>query len=236
MSLYERSELLLGPDYGPRLRGAAVAVFGLGGVGSWCCEALARAGVGRLLLVDGDVVSDSNRNRQLPALCSTVGRPKTEVMAARIRDINPDCAVDARQTVFSAANADLFPLAEMDYVVDAIDTVSAKLELVCRCAAAGTPIISCLGAGNKLDPTRFRVCDLYETDTDPLARVLRKELRKRGVERLTVVWSPEPPRAPCVTIAENGRRQLPGSVSFVPPAAGLAAAGKVVRDLLGLEA
>ena len=235
MSLYERSELLLGPEYGPRLRAARVAVFGLGGVGSWCAEALARAGVGALLLVDGDVVSDSNRNRQLPALCSTVGQSKVEVMAARIRDINPACAVEPRRAVYSADSAGDFPLADFDYVVDAIDTVSAKLELICRCAAAGTAVISCLGAGNKLDPSLFRVCDLYETETDPLARVLRKELRKRGVERLTVVWSPEPPRPPVETIAENGRRQLPGSLSFVPPAAGLVAAGKVVRDLMGLK-
>lgn len=234
MSLTERSELLLGADATELLKSACVAVFGLGGVGSWCVEALARAGVGRLMLVDGDNVSDSNRNRQLPALCSTVGQAKTAVMEARVRDINPECAVTARKEIFSADNAHTFPFDQFSYVVDAIDTVSAKIELICRSVNAGTPIISCLGAGNKLDPTRFRVCDLYETDTDPLARVLRHELRRRGVDRLNVVWSPEPPLTPLVKISEGGRRQLPGSVSFVPPAAGLAAAGKVVRDLCGI--
>lgn len=234
MSLTERSELLLGTDATELLKNACVAVFGLGGVGSWCVEALARAGVGKLMLVDGDNVSDSNRNRQLPALCSTVGLAKTEVMEARVRDINPDCVVVGRKEVFSAETAETFPFGSFSYVVDAIDTVSAKIELICRCSKAGTPIISCLGAGNKLDPTRFRVCDLYETDTDPLARVLRHELRRRGVDRLNVVWSPEPPLTPLVQIAEGGRRQLPGSVSFVPPAAGLAAAGKVVRDVCGI--
>lgn len=234
MSLTERSELLLGTEATEKLKNAYVAVFGLGGVGSWCAEALARAGVGRLLLVDGDNVADSNRNRQLPALCSTVGQPKTAVMEARIRDINPACEVTVRQEVFSADNADTFPFSELSYIVDAIDMVSAKIELICRSVGAGAPVISCLGAGNKLDPTRFRVCDLYETDTDPLARVLRHELRKRGVVCLPVVWSSEPPITPFIQIAENGRRQLPGSVSFVPPAAGLAAAGKVIRDLCGI--
>lgn len=235
MSRTERTELLLGHEAVQGLGGAFVAVFGLGGVGSFAAEALARAGVGKLLLVDSDVVSESNINRQLIALTSTVGQPKTRVMAQRIREINPDAQVLEAQTFFTPENAGEFPFDQLDYIVDAIDTVSSKVELICRAKAAGTPIISCMGAGNKLDPTRFVVTDLYATSTCPLARVLRQQLRKRGVDALQVVYSTEPARTPLETVSEGGRRQLPGSVPFVPPVAGFVAAGAVIRALCGVE-
>lgn len=235
MSRTERSELLLGKDTTEKLRGSYVAVFGIGGVGSYAAEALARAGVGRLLLVDNDTVSESNINRQLIALTDTVGLPKTEVMARRIAAINPDAVVEQRQCFFSADNADEFPFAELDYIVDAIDSVSSKVELICRAKAAGTGIVSSMGTGNKLDPTKFVVTDLYKTDTCPLARVLRQQLRKRGVDSLQVVYSTEPAMTPLETIADGGRRQVPGSLPFVPPVAGMIAAGVVIRSLCGVE-
>lgn len=235
MSRTERTELLLGAEATQRLGSAFVAVFGIGGVGSFAAEALARAGVGKLLLVDSDVVSESNLNRQLIALTSTVGQPKTTVMARRIREINPAAEVLEAQVFFTAENAGDFPFAALDYIVDAIDSVGSKVELICRAKAAGTPIISCMGAGNKLDPTRFVVTDLYATSTCPLARVLRQQLRKKGVESLQVVYSTEPPRTPLQTISDGGRRQLPGSVPFVPPVAGFTAAGVVIRALCGVE-
>ncbi len=230
-----RTALLLGESGVNALKDASVAVFGIGGVGGFACEALARAGVGRLLLVDDDTVSESNLNRQLIALRSTIGRPKVEVMAERIRDIDPGIAVETRQTFFDETNADSFDFSAYSYVIDAIDTVSAKVELICRAKAAGTPILSCMGAGNKLDPTRFVVTDLSKTDTCPLARVLRQRLRKRGIQHLQVVYSTEPPLTPLEIIEDGGRRQLPGSVSFVPSAAGLVAAGAVVRAICRAE-
>ncbi len=226
-----RTALLLGEDGVNALKNAAVAVFGIGGVGGFACEALARAGVGCLLLVDDDTVSESNLNRQLIALRSTIGRPKVEVMAERIRDLDPGIVVETRQAFFSEETADSFEFSAFSYVVDAIDTVSAKVELICRAKAAGVPIVSCMGAGNKLDPTKFVVTDLSKTDTCPLARVLRQRLRKRGIEHLQVVYSTEPPLTPLEIIEDGGRKQLPGSVSFVPSAAGLVAAGAVVRGL-----
>lgn len=228
-----RTALLLGEEGVDRLKGAYVAVFGIGGVGGFACEALARAGVGRLLLVDDDTVSESNLNRQIVALRSTIGRPKVEVMAERIRDIDPTVTVETRQCFFSEENAGSFDFSAFSYVVDAIDTVSAKVELICRAKAADTPIVSCMGAGNKLDPTKFVVTDLAKTETCPLARVLRQRLRKKGVEHLQVVYSTEPAMTPLEIIADGGRKQLPGSVSFVPSAAGLVAAGAVVRGLTG---
>lgn len=238
MSARERSQrtaLLLGEEGVARLERSFVAVFGIGGVGSFAAEALARAGVGRLLLVDNDTVSESNINRQLIALTSTVGQPKVEVMARRIRDIHPEAEVLCRQDFFSAENADSFPFDQLDYVVDAIDSVSSKVELICRCKEANTPIISCMGAGNKLDPSRFTVTDLAKTDTCPLARVLRQQLRKRGIVHLPVVYSTEPALTPRETLSEGGRRQLPGSVSFCPPVAGFLAAGVAIRALSGNE-
>ena len=181
-----RTALLLGEDGVNALKNATVAVFGVGGVGGFACEALARAGVGRLLLVDDDTVSESNLNRQIVALRSTVGQPKVEVMARRIADIDPAITVETRQCFFDETNADSFDFSAYSYVIDAIDTVSAKVELICRAKAAGTPIVSCMGAGNKLDPTKFVVTDLAKTDTCPLARVLRQRLRKQGIEHLLV--------------------------------------------------
>ena len=230
-----RTALLLGEEGVNRLKGAFVAVFGIGGVGGFACEALARAGVGRLLLVDDDTVSESNLNRQIVALRSTIGRPKVEVMAQRIRDIDSAIVVETRQCFFEESNADSFDFSAFSYVVDAIDTVSAKVELICRAKAAGTPIISCMGAGNKLDPTKFVVTDLAKTDTCPLARVLRQRLRKKGIQHLQVVYSTEPAMTPLEIIADGGRKQLPGSVSFVPSAAGLVAAGAVIRALCEKE-
>jgi len=230
-----RTALLLGEAGVNALKRARVAVFGIGGVGGFACEALARAGVGSLLLVDDDTVSESNLNRQLIALRSTIGQPKVAVMAARIADIDPSIAVETRQCFFDETTAGSFDFSAFDYVIDAIDTVSAKVELICRAKAAGTPIVSCMGAGNKLDPTKFVVTDLAKTDTCPLARVLRQRLRKQGIEHLQVVYSTEPPLTPLETIEDGGRRQLPGSVSFVPSAAGLVAAGAVIRALCGKE-
>lgn len=235
MSRTERSELLLGKEATVKLQNSYVAVFGIGGVGSFAAEALARAGVGRILLVDNDTVSESNINRQLIARTDTVGQPKVAVMAERIRAINPDAVVEQRQCFFAADNAEAFPFGELDYIVDAIDSVSSKVELICRAKAAGTGIISCMGTGNKLDPTKFVVTDLYQTDTCPLARVLRQQLRKRGVDSLDVVYSTEPPMTPLQTIADGGRRRLPGSLPFVPPVAGMIAAGVVIRSLCGVE-
>ena len=242
-----RTALLLGEEGIARLKGACVAVFGIGGVGGFACEALARAGVGRLLLVDNDTVSESNLNRQIIALRSTLGCPKTEVMARRIRDIDPDILVETRQVFFDENTADSFDFSAFSYVIDAIDTVSAKVELICRAKAAGTPIISCMGAGNKIDPTAFEVADIYETSMCPLARVMRRELKKRGIKRLKVVYSKEPAMTPiddmsisCRThcICPPGtarkctqRRQVPGSNAFVPSVAGLIIAGEVVKDL-----
>ena len=235
MSRTERSELLLGKDATKKLQNSYVAVFGIGGVGSYAAEALARAGVGRILLVDNDTVSESNINRQLIALTDTVGLPKTEVMARRIAAINPDAVVEQRQCFFSADNAGEFPFGELDYIVDAIDSVSSKVELICRAKDAGAGIISCMGTGNKLDPTKFVVTDLAKTDTCPLARVLRQRLRKKGIDHLQVVYSTEPPMTPLETIADGGRRQVPGSLPFVPPVAGMIAAGVVIRSLCGME-
>lgn len=218
-----RTRLLLGDAALMRLARARVALFGVGGVGGHCAEALARAGIGALDLYDNDVVSPSNLNRQLAALHSTLGQPKAQVMARRILDINPDCQVRAVELFYLPENADSVDLSAYDYVVDAIDTVSAKLELAQRCHALGVPLISCMGSGNKLDPSGFRVTDLYKTQGCPLARVMRKELRRRGVPALKVVFSPEEPQP-------TGAR-TPGSVSFVPGAAGLVLAGAVIRAL-----
>ncbi|MBR7185761.1 MAG: tRNA threonylcarbamoyladenosine dehydratase [Clostridia bacterium] len=227
---FSRSAALLGEEGVARLLSARVAVFGVGGVGGYVCEALARSGVGAMALFDHDVVSRSNLNRQIIALHSTVGRPKVEVMRERILDINPRAEVEANQMFYTPELADSVDLSQYDYIADCIDTVSAKVELICRARAAGVPIISAMGAGNKLDPTRFTVTDLAKTEGCPLARVMRQTLRKRGITHLPVVFSPEPP-AQVSLPAEDGRRSTPGSVAFVPSAAGLAMAGEIVRTL-----
>jgi len=219
---HARTALLLGPAVLDKLARARVAVFGIGGVGGHAAEALARSGVGALDLIDGDTVSESNLNRQVVALHSTLGQPKAEVMADRVRDINPACEVISRVVFFDAATAGQFDFTHYDYVLDCIDTVTSKLLLIELCHAAGTRLISCMGAGNKLDPARFEVADIYSTSVCPLAKAVRGELRKRGIPSLKVVYSREQP-------VTNARP--PGSVSFVPSAAGLMMAGEVVREI-----
>lgn len=237
---FVRTELLLGRDGLTRLKEARVAVFGIGGVGGHVCEALARSGVGAFDLVDSDRVSLSNLNRQIIALRSTLGRYKTEVMKERILDINPEAEVRECRCFFLPENAREFPFEEYDYVVDAVDTVTAKIELVMRAGERKVPIISSMGAGNKLEASMFRVADIYDTRVCPLAKVMRRELKKRGVERLKVVYSEETPILP----QEEGERfeevsgpedrkagRIPGSAAFVPSVAGLIIAGEVVKDL-----
>ena len=250
MDQFSRTELLLGKPALDTLRQSRVAVFGIGGVGSFTVEALARAGIGRFLLVDDDLVCLTNLNRQLIALHSTLGQPKVEVMAVRVRDINPKAEIETRKTFYLPENADSFDLSRCSYIVDAVDTVSAKVELAVRAAQAGVPIISCMGAGNKLDATRFEVADIADTSVCPLCKVMRKEMKRRGLTALKVVYSKEPPTDPVETEAlscskhcvcpKNSprtctvRRRIPGSVSFVPSVAGLILAGEVVRDLIAL--
>lgn len=238
-----RTRLLIGDEPLDKLAAAKVAVFGVGGVGGFCIEALARAGVGTLHLYDDDTVSESNLNRQIAALHSTVGQPKAEVVAERVRDINPDCKVEAIRMFYLPQNADQVDLGQYDYVVDCIDTVAAKLELVSRCTALQVKIISAMGSGNKLDPTAFEITDISKTQGCPLARVMRKELRKRAIQHLKVVYSREEPLSPVQPIGtevpsstdtrpgSTARRDTPGSISFVPAAAGLVLASAVIRDL-----
>ena len=228
----EREALLLGEDAVSRLAASCVALFGVGGVGSYAAEALARAGIGKLVLVDSDCVSRSNINRQLCALESTVGRPKVEVIAERLHDINPNIKVVCRKEFFLPENAHLFDFSSYDYVIDAIDTVAGKIAIAEASLAANTPMISCMGTGNKLDPTAFRVTDLAKTSGCPLARVMRRELKKRGILHLKVVYSEEAPiEIPVHTNPETGK-QVPASISFVPPVAGLIAAGEAVKYLV----
>ena len=216
-----------------RLMAARVAVFGIGGVGGHLAEALARAGVGHLTLVDRDTVSLSNINRQAVALHSTVGRPKVEVMADRIRDINPTCEIAAHEVFYLPETADAFDLSAFDFVADCVDTVAAKVELAVRCEAAGVPLIAAMGAGNKLHPERFRITDISKTETDPLARVMRRELKARGVKKLLCAWSDEPPRTTGIP-GDNGK-PAPASISFVPSAMGLLMAGEIIRRIAGAK-
>lgn len=234
---FTRTRLLLGPEKMEKLAAARVAVFGIGGVGGYVVEALARSGIGTLDLVDSDTVSISNINRQIIATHLTLGQRKVDVAAERVHAINPLCTVHTHAVFYLPETADLFDFTLYDYVVDAIDTVSGKIQLVLAANAAGTPIISAMGAGNKLDPSRFRVADIYATAVCPLARVMRRELKKRGVKKLKVVYSEEEPVRPLETgetIAAAGRRSVPGSTAFVPAVAGLIMAGEVVRDLAGV--
>ena len=232
---FSRTRMLLGEDAMARLAAARVAVFGIGGVGGHVVEALARSGIGTLELIDNDTMSLTNINRQIIALHSTLGMPKVEAARARLLDICPQTRVITHQAFFTPETADRFDFTQYSYVVDAIDTVSGKLELAVRAHAAGVPILSCMGAGNKLDPTAFEVTDISKTSVDPLARVMRRELRKRGIEHLTVVYSREPARTPLPDPdmeAERGqRRSVPASNAFVPAVAGLIAASKVIRDI-----
>lgn len=225
----ERTELLMGDAAITKLSNAKVAVFGVGGVGGYVVEALARTGVGSIEIIDSDRVSISNINRQIIALHSTVGQYKVDVMAKRILDINPLCQVTVHKCFYLPETADQFDFSKYDYVVDAVDTVTAKIQLVMEAQSAGVPMISSMGAGNKLNPASFQVADIYKTSVDPLAKVMRRELKKRGVKKLKVVYSKEKP-------ISTTAGAVPGSVAFVPSVAGLIIAGEVLRDLTGVEA
>ena len=249
LTQFSRTELLFGKEAMEKLAHSRVAVFGIGGVGGYVCEALVRSGVGAFDLIDDDKVCLTNLNRQIIATRSTVGKYKTDVMMERMKDINPDVEVQVHKCFFLPENADSFPFADYDYVVDAVDTVTAKISLVMKAQEAGVPIISSMGAGNKLDASAFRVADIYKTKVCPLAKVMRRELKKRGVKKLKVVYSEEQPTRPledmgisCRTncICPSGakhkcteRRDIPGSTAFVPSVAGLIIAGEVVKDLTG---
>lgn len=234
---FSRTELLFGEDKLNILKKSRVAIFGVGGVGGYVAEALARSGVGVIDLVDNDVVSLTNINRQIIALHSTIGMPKVEVMAERIRDINPQAVVNVHNCFYTPETSGDFDFSKYDYVVDAIDTVAGKIELVMQSKASETPIICSMGAGNKLDPTAFEVVDIYKTSVCPLARVMRYELKKRGVKKLKVVYSKEIPVTPFENeeAEDSSRRSTPGSVAFVPSVAGLVIASEVIKDLVGKE-
>ncbi|MDO4487693.1 MAG: tRNA threonylcarbamoyladenosine dehydratase [Eubacteriales bacterium] len=248
LNQFSRTELLLGKPAMERLAGCHVAVFGVGGVGGYVCEALARSGVGAFDLIDDDKVCLTNINRQIIATRKTIGQYKTEVMKERILDINPDAKVTTHRCFFLPENASEFPFESYDYVVDAVDTVTAKVELVMQCKKMNVPIICSMGAGNKLDPTAFRVADIYKTKVDPLARVMRHEMKKRGVKKLKVVYSEELPITPIEDMSVSCRsncvcppgtehrctekRAIPGSTAFVPSVAGLIIAGEVIKDLI----
>ena len=228
----QRTEMLLGYDGIENLKNAKVALFGVGGVGGYTAEALARSGVGSIDLYDSDRVSLSNINRQIAALHSTVGKYKADVIKERILDINSCAEVNAYKGFYLPDNADDYPLDKYDYVVDAIDTVSAKIELICRCDRMGVPIISAMGAGNKLDPTAFKVADIYSTKMCPLAKVMRRELKSRDIKSLKVVYSEEKAKKPEIQLYDSdNNKPVPGSVSFVPSVAGLIIAGEVIKDL-----
>ncbi|MCR4706291.1 MAG: tRNA threonylcarbamoyladenosine dehydratase [Lachnospiraceae bacterium] len=247
LNQFSRTELLLGSDAMESLQKKRVAVFGIGGVGGYVCEALVRSGIGAFDLVDDDKVCLTNLNRQIIATRKTVGKYKTEVMKERMLEINPDVKVTIHNCFFLPENADTFPFDEYDYVVDAVDTVTAKIELIMRSQKQGVPVISAMGAGNKLDAGRMQIADIYKTKTCPLARVMRRELKKRGIEHLKVVYSDEQPIRPledmsiscrtnciCPPGAQHKcteRRDIPGSTAFVPAVAGLLIAGEIVRDL-----
>lgn len=230
---FSRAAMLIGEDGIKTLRQKTVLLFGLGGVGSYVAEALARGGIGKLILVDNDTVNITNINRQLIALHSTIGQPKTAVTATRIHDICPQTQVVTHDLFYLPETADAIPFDGVDYIVDAIDTVTGKLEIAVRAQAAAVPLISCMGTGNKLDPSKLVITDIYKTDTCPLAKIMRRELKARGIKALKVVYSTEPAIKP--SVPADGSRPTPGSVSFVPSAAGLLAAAQVIKDLLNIS-
>ena len=234
LHVFSRAELLLGADKLKKLKNARVAVFGIGGVGSFAAEAIARGGVVHIALIDGDVVSTTNINRQLIALHSTVGREKTAVMAERIHDICPETEVVEYPVNYTAGNKDLIDFASYDYIVDAIDMVTSKILLIEEAKKAGTEVISCMGTGNKFDPTQFEVADISKTSVCPLAKVMRKELKDRGIKGVKVVYSKEIPVKPADS-DETSRRQTPGSLSFVPPVAGMILAGEVIKHIAEIK-
>lgn len=231
---FSRTELLFGAEAMNRLSSARVAVFGVGGVGGYAAEALVRSGIGSIDLIDNDTVSESNLNRQIIALNSTIGQYKVDAAKARIADINPDCKVTARKLFFMPDTADMFDFSVYDYVIDAIDTVTGKIEIIMRAKSAGVPVISSMGAGNKLDPTAFKAVDIYATSVCPLARVMRREMKKRGIKSLKVVYSEEEAIRPYnAGISGQSGKPVPGSTAFVPSAAGLIIASEVIKDLIG---
>lgn len=236
---FSRSELIFGETALKKLSQTRVAVFGLGGVGGYALEALARAGVGEIDIIDSDTVDVTNINRQLIALTSTVGMKKTEIFRNRIKDINPDCRVNVHDVFYLPERAEEFEFDKFDYVVDAIDTVTAKIDLAVRCTEKGIPIISSMGTGNKLDPTALKVSDIYKTSVCPLARVMRYELKKRGVASLKVVYSEEKPVQPdgeaVKRYMEGTKKNIPASTSFVPPVAGMIIASEVILDILEIK-
>ena len=232
---FSRTELLIGEDAVEKLHNSHVAVFGVGGVGGYVCEALVRSGIGNFDLVDSDTVAVSNLNRQIIALHSTVDKYKVDVMKDRMLDINPDVTVHVHRCFYLPENADSFDFSRYDYIVDAVDTVTAKLEIIMRAKKLGIPVISAMGAGNKLDPSAFRVADIYKTKVCPLCKVMRKELKKRGIDKLKVVYSEEEPiKNSKMTEIDPGssRRSTPGSTAFTPAACGLVIASEVVKDLI----
>ncbi len=236
MDQLSRTQLLLGSDAMEKLKNARVAIFGLGGVGGYVVEALARSGIGALDLIDHDTISPTNLNRQIFATHDTLGMSKAQAAAQRVRSIDPTIAVTIHEVFYLPDTADRFDFTQYDYIVDAIDTVTGKLMLAAEAQRCGTPVLSSMGTGNKLDPTAFRVSDISQTRGCPLARIMRKECKKRGIQKLKVVWSPEEPVEPrgMDTLEElpEGRRALPGSVAFVPSVAGLILAGEVIKDLV----
>jgi len=233
---FSRTRILFGSEAMEKLARSRVAVFGIGGVGGYTVEALARAGVGALDLIDNDTVALTNLNRQIIATHSTIGQYKTDVAAARIKDINPACKVTVHKTFFLPENKTEFDFAQYDYVVDAIDTVAGKIGLIEAADMTGVPIISAMGAGNKLNPAAFEVADIYKTSVCPLAHVMRKELKKRGIKHLKVVYSKEQPLSPLIDeeTDKTAKRVTPGSTSFVPPVVGLIIAGEVIKDLINI--
>jgi len=232
MSLTERSLPLMGEDGIKKLNNASVIVFGVGGVGSWCAEALVRSGIGNITVIDGDVVSETNRNRQLIALSSSVGKEKAFVCAERLRDINPDCNVEYKNLFYSADTMSEIDISRYDYIADCIDTVTSKLLLITQANEANVPIISSMGTGNRLNPENITVTDVYKTSLDPLARIMRKELRARGIDRLKVVYSTEEP-GECVEGRNSvTRRATPSSSCFVPATAGVRMAYEIVTEIL----
>ena len=231
MEIFKRSEILIGAEAQNTLKNAKVIIFGVGGVGSYVCEAMARSGVGHIAICDNDTVAPTNINRQIIALHSTLGKPKVDVMKARILDINPDCEVEAFNTFYTAEKE--IDVSGYDYIVDAIDTVTSKLVLIEEAKKYHIPIICSMGTGNKLDPTLFEITDIYKTSVCPLARVMRTELKKRGIKKLKVLYSKEEPIKPAKIENENPtKRQTPGSISFVPSVAGLIIAGEAIKDLI----
>jgi len=226
MDIFQRTERLIGRDALNKLEKSKVIIFGIGGVGSFAAEAIARSGIGKIALVDGDTVSDSNINRQLVALHSTIGIPKVEIMAKRIKDINPNCSVIEYNQFYTKENQ--IDISEFDYVIDAIDMVASKLLLIEEANRLSIPIISSMGTGNKLDPTRFEITDIYKTSVCPLAKVMRRELKNRGIKKLKVLYSKEEPQF----LNNDSDKRVPASISFVPPVAGMIIAGEVIKDII----